>query len=437
MLTVLLIGGYGTFGRRITARLAATKNLHLIIAGRTLSKAIALCAEYTEHPITLSPLEFDRVMPVDPQILKRPDVIIDASGPFQNYTDEAIADYCIAQAIPYFDLSDDREFCARIMAKSSQTPLITGLSTYPVLTAAVAKSAASHFSQITKIYAGISPAPATHMGRNVVAAVATKAGETMTALEGGRLTTFPAMTQTRIMQICPPGGENIGKVLFSRADTPETDALPRLFPQLTDIWCGAGPRPAWLHQIFITLAKLRAKKCLPNLGRFAGLMHLVQNALPARDMRGAMRVDIEGLDHDNAALARRWHLVARGDSGPNIPALPAAILIQRILNGQSLPAGPHYASDLLELEDFNPHFTELGITHGFRGAMPKAHSLYHRTLGTAYEGLHPSERSTTLRLARPLRVWPILRGAVTQSQIWSRIFSAFLEKAKTFRSQYP
>lgn len=387
MLTVLLIGGYGTFGRRIVTRLAAESGLHIVIAGRNLSKAEAICAELNDQAIMLSALIFDRTKPIAPQVTQHFDLIIDASGPFQNYTDEAVADYCIAHNIAYFDLSDDREFCAKIMTKTSGAPIVTGLSTYPVLTAAAAKASADSFSEITEIEAGISPAPATDMGRSVVGAVASKAGQPMRALEGGAVKTVSAMIQTRKLEMATPGAPILGRVLFSRADTPETDALPRLFPELADIWCGAGPRPAWLHRLFIVMARLRAMKLLPNLDRFGGLMHRVQNALPARDDRGAMCVYIHGKDHNSAPHTRSWHLIARGASGPHIPALPAIILIKRLLRGEALPAGAHFASDLLELSDFDDSFSDLGIVHGLRCPMPRAASLYRHALGPSYEDL--------------------------------------------------
>jgi len=386
-LTVLLIGGYGTFGRRIVTRLATEPDLHIVVAGRNLRKAKEICADLQHKAITLSPLRFDRTRAIAPQVKQHFDVIIDASGPFQSYTDEAIADYCIAHNIAYFDISDDRAFCARIMTKTSSAPLITGLSTYPVLTAAAAKAAAEHFSIMTKIEAGISPAPATDMGRSVVEAVASKAGQPMTALEGGEIKSVAAMTQTRRLGMAAPGASIIGNVLFSCADAPETDALPRLFPDLEDIWCGAGPRPAWLHRLFILMAKMRAMKLLPNIDLFSGLMHRVQNALPARDDRGAMCVYIHGRDLEGAPQTRSWHLIARGESGPHIPALPAVILIETLLRGGSLPPGAQYGSDLLELSDFDVRFANLDIIHGFRSPMPRTENLYHRVLGPAYDTL--------------------------------------------------
>ena len=387
MLTILLIGGYGTFGQRIVTRLASEADLHIIIAGRNIAKANTLCETFNSENITLSPLAFDRENPISPQVKQQPDIIIDASGPFQNYTNETVAEYCIANEITYFDLSDDRDFCAKIMAKTSRAPLVTGLSTYPVLTAAAAKVSAVHFDKITKIEAGISPAPATDMGRSVVGAIAAKAGEPIVVMQDGNLATVAAMTQIKSLRLAVPGATIIGEILFSRADTPETDALPRLFPNLTDIWCGAGPRPRWLHQMFIWMAKLRALKLLPNLGRFTGLMHRVQNALPARDNRGGMCVYIHGTDHNNAPLTRDWHLIAQGENGPYIPALPAVLLIQKILRGETLPAGPHYGRDLLTLSDFQQSFAELGISHGFRGPVASDASLYHAVLGPAYDEL--------------------------------------------------
>ena len=42
---VLILGGYGNFGKRISESLSASKGLTVVIAGRNIKKANSLCEE--------------------------------------------------------------------------------------------------------------------------------------------------------------------------------------------------------------------------------------------------------------------------------------------------------------------------------------------------------------------------------------------------------
>src|SRR5882672_7095092 len=86
-LTVLILGGYGTFGGRLAQLLAGEERLTLIVAGRSLQKAQAFCAALAARA-ALVPAAFDREGDVDTQLgALGPNVIVDASGPFQAYGD--------------------------------------------------------------------------------------------------------------------------------------------------------------------------------------------------------------------------------------------------------------------------------------------------------------------------------------------------------------
>ena len=83
-ITVLIIGGYGAFGARLVELLKDEPRLTLIIAGRTLARAKALCL--MDAAAELVPAEFDRDGDVGAQISRLdPDIVVDASGPFQGY----------------------------------------------------------------------------------------------------------------------------------------------------------------------------------------------------------------------------------------------------------------------------------------------------------------------------------------------------------------
>ncbi len=133
-MVVLILGGYGTFGGRLALLLSDQPRLTMIIAGRSLDKATAFCRALPTGALAI-PLAFDRTGDLDAQLqAARPDLLVDASGPFQAYGGQpyAVVEACIAQGVHYLDLADGSDFvrgiggfddAARRRAASSNPPI--------------------------------------------------------------------------------------------------------------------------------------------------------------------------------------------------------------------------------------------------------------------------------------------------------------------------
>src|SRR5690606_10012045 len=190
-LTVLVIGGYGTFGSRLCRLLADEPRLTLIVAGRSLEKAEAFCRRPSEA--TLIPAVFDRSADVAPLLAAlRPGLVVDASGPFQAYGGDPyrIARAAIAVGADYLDLADGSDFVLGIDALDREARqagrfVLSGASTVPALSGAVVRSLASNLSRIDGISVGISPSPHADLGESVVRAIATYAGKPVSMRKDG------------------------------------------------------------------------------------------------------------------------------------------------------------------------------------------------------------------------------------------------------------
>ena len=119
---ILILGGYGAFGKKIASELFK-HNHHstgsaneIIIAGRNLQSAL----QFKDQLQSLSDKKTNNVhaTSVDANSVKslreclessQPDLVINTCGPFQgqNYH---VAEECIEKMVNYVDLSDSREF---------------------------------------------------------------------------------------------------------------------------------------------------------------------------------------------------------------------------------------------------------------------------------------------------------------------------------------
>src|SRR5437870_744969 len=104
---VLIIGGYGFFGGRLAGLLAPDPRLHITVAGRSMAKAQAFCRTIAADQ-RIEAAQIDREAPDEALRRLVPDVVLDASGPFQAYgaSPYRLAEACLATGAHYLDLAD-------------------------------------------------------------------------------------------------------------------------------------------------------------------------------------------------------------------------------------------------------------------------------------------------------------------------------------------
>lgn len=397
---VLVVGGYGVFGGRLARLLADEPRLTLLLAGRSEEKARAFC-DTLESRSTLIPWRFDRDGDLDAQLTAAaPDLVVDASGPFQTYGERPwrLAQACVAAGAPYLDLADGSDFVAGIgaldeTAKARGVFVLSGVSTCPALTAAAVRRLTDGWSTVTSIQAGIAPTPWAGLGLSVVRAIAGYAGKPVPLMMFGKPATGTALVWTRNRTIAPPGEIPLRVQHFSLVDTPDLRVLPPLHPGLQHIWFGAGPTPEILHRALNGMARLVQLGLLPTLRPLAPLFHAAINRLRWGEHRGGMFVAVAGRDAGGQAIRRSWHLVAEGDDGPFIPSIPASLVIRRLLEGQGPAPGARPATGELELSDFEALFATLAIRSGVRDEIAPGEPVYRQVMAGAYDAMPPQWRA--------------------------------------------
>jgi hypothetical protein len=366
---VLILGGYGTFGSRLARLLAEDRAVELIIAGRDISRADALAAELGGQGAPV-----DRDDPELAGVLKvlAPDVVVDASGPFQAYgragDSYRVIEACLAAGADYLDLADSAGFVAGVgildgAARAAGRVVLSGLSTLPALSFAVARRLAADLDTLDSLAVGVAPSPRAPLGLSVVAAIAGYAGTALPLRRDGADNVGLAMVEGRRWTIAPPGGPALAPRLFLLADAPDLRLAPQAWPDLKDVWVGAGTAPQGLLHLLRGLAWLRSRGLAPSLAPFAPLFHAVKGAFAWGPDRGGMIVEARG-HADGRPLTLSWSLVAQGADGPYIPAMAAAALIRRLVAGRRPASGARPATDELDLADFEPFFAARRITVG-------------------------------------------------------------------------
>lgn len=395
-LRILVVGGYGTFGGRIIELLENEPRLELLVAGRSLEKARAYCRSRGPVQATLTPAVFDRDGDARAQIAAlRPTILVDASGPFQAYGGEAyrLIEACIAERVNYLDLADSSDFVAGIgafdvQARDAGVHVLTGMSSFPVLTAAAMRRLSAGMQRVDCVTGGIAPSPYAGVGLNVIRAIAGYAGQKITLTRDGRPATGQPFTEQVRFTIAPPGYVPLRSTLFSLVDVPDLRALPLLRPDARTIWMGAGPAPETLHRALIVFAWLVRLGLARSLSPLAPLMQVAINTLRWGEHRGGMFILIEGAGSSGEPVRKSWNLLAEGDDGPLIPSMAVEAVVRRTLRGLKPAAGARAGVRDLELDDYGALFRGRTIFAGIRDHLPPDEApLYRRLLGPALDAL--------------------------------------------------
>lgn len=380
MSRILVIGGYGGFGARLSRRLLAAGH-EVLVAGRSAGKAAAFCAGLEGA----EPVVADRAQGIGMVLARhRPDLVIDAAGPFQASAYTA-PEACIAMRTPYLDLADGRAFVGGIgtldrAAREAGVAIISGASSVPALSGAVARELAAGLERVDQVEVAITASSPATASASVAAAILSYAGRPIRLRRGRRETRGFGCQDLRRDRFGAAGWRWTGL-----AEVPDYDCLPPLLPgrpsltfragndlgfQMLALWLMSWPvRWGWLQSLD------GARQWLLPLQRLTGR---------AGGDRSAMRVTLRG-----SGVERCWTLVAADGDGPEIPTLAAALVAEEILAGRIEP-GARDAAGLLTLAQFEPAFAGLSIRH--ETVETAAPPLYARAMGARFDALPPAVR---------------------------------------------
>jgi hypothetical protein len=343
---VLILGGYGNFGKRIATALSR-HNVPVIIAGRSLYKAKVLAVELPNARAAAVDIHRDFA-----EVLRRerPSVVVHTCGPFQGAGYD-VARACIAAGVHYVDLADGRDFVTGFRgldaeARAAGVTAVSGASTVPGLSSAVLEHFKAQFAVIETMDFGIAPGQRAERGLATTLAILGYAGRRLKPFAGHA----DAYGWQDLRRMTLPG---MGTRWLANCDIPDLDLLPEAYG-LKDIRFGAGLEVGALHFGLWALA-WGVRLGLPlNLKAWAGPMLKVSNLFdPLGSDIGGMFVDLTGRDHNGQPKRVRWGIVAGSGDGPQIPCVPAILLARRLHEkSPGIAAGAGPCVGLIRLEDY-------------------------------------------------------------------------------------
>jgi saccharopine dehydrogenase-like NADP-dependent oxidoreductase len=189
MMKVMVLGGYGNFGARISRALAGDDRIQLLVAGRDGHQAAALA---TALPGRAQAVAVDMHGAGLAQALHNHGVglLIHTAGPFQGQ-DYAVARACALAGVHYIDLADGRRFVCdfhrALHAAYVDTGrvAISGASTVPALSSAVVDSLCSGWQRLDTLDICIAPAQTAPRGVATLRAVLSYCGGPIQVWNGG------------------------------------------------------------------------------------------------------------------------------------------------------------------------------------------------------------------------------------------------------------
>jgi len=355
---VLVLGGYGNFGRPIVERVARLDGVLTIVAGRRLEQARACAAQVGAEAAVL-----DLNDPgFQTQIASlQPDLVISTAGPFQGQ-DYRVARAAIAAGSHYVDLADGRGFVCGIgaldaEAKSRNVLVVSGASSVPALSAAVVDHYAPHFRRLHSICHGISTSERVPGGATV-AALLSYCGKPLRIWQLGAWR-FAHGWQHLIRRRFEPG---IGVRWLARCDVPDLELFPARYRGVDSVDFYAGVESVFIQGGLWLLAWAVRLGVIDNAASLSRSLRYVGVAMERFGSgRSAMFVELTGISKEGTPQTRVWELHAENNDGPNIPCMAAVALARGLAAGEISVRGAMPCVGLITLQEYLAELEGLAV----------------------------------------------------------------------------
>ncbi|MFK7697954.1 saccharopine dehydrogenase family protein [Pseudomonas caspiana] len=330
-LRVMVVGGYGNFGRIVCRHLINMPNVVLVIAGRNTEKlADSVNTLQSQSGVPCESWCGDAMGAAFGSVLRSLDIqwVIHTGGPFQGQS-YAVAQACVDAGVNYCDLADCRAFVNGIgildaAARQAGVTLLSGCSSVPTLSSALIDQYRHRFSRIDVIEHGISSS-AKMPGLSTVEGVLAYAGKPIKQLRDGQVHEVSGWQDLTLRKM-----QHLGTRVLANVDVPDIDIFGRRYGAHTlRFKAGSGLKLGGVAN-YLLAASLRAGLVKDRMGWAARLHRWGTLFERFGDGRSAMYIDVEGVGVEGKALTMNVQLTAHNDKGPEIPSCAAVALMAKV-----------------------------------------------------------------------------------------------------------
>lgn len=365
MKKILILGGYGNFGKRIVEGLFTIQNITIYIAGRNIEKANLLVQQLeAQSTASLEAIQLDIAAYTFESELRSlsPDIVIHTSGPFQGQ-DQHVPQVCIHIGAHYIDLADDRQFVSNITALNDQAIakqllLVSGASTVPGLSSCVIDYYQDRFSTISVIDIAIAPGNKAERGEATIRGILSYTGHSFSVFNHGKWTQSYGWMNPRKLDF----GDIIGTRWLANVDVPDLALFPEHYSVKNTVRFQAGLELPLLHLAMVGMGRLVKIGLVKNWAKFTKPIVIMSNLFKSfgSDI-GGMQIKIKGMDVDHKEKTMIWTLYAPDGIGPYIPSLSAVIITKKLISNKLTERGAMPCLGLFTLAEFLPIAEQLNI----------------------------------------------------------------------------
>ncbi len=368
--TVLMIGGYGNFGKRIVESLVDLPNTTILIAGRNKNKAQRLIEQLQSRSrANLKAIELDINKPDLESCLKElsPDIVIHTSRPFQGQ-DYRVPEVCINVGAHYVDLADDRRFVCDIkklddQARKNNVLIVSGASSVPGLSSTVLDYYHDHLFRIEDIDIAIVPGNKAERGAATVKGILSYTGHPFSVFQNGQWQKVYGWMDARKVDF----GGIVGKRWLANVDLPDLELFPERYSVEKSVQFQAGLELPFLHLSMVAMAFLSKIKLVKNWAPLTKLIIKTSDLFSSFGTDdGCMQVKIFGHDYEGKRNKIKWTLYAPNGVGPYIPTLSTIIITKKLLSGElgtdHKTTGAFPCQGFYTLKEFEPYADQFGLT---------------------------------------------------------------------------
>ncbi len=348
---IIILGGYGTYGKLISENLSRA-NAKITIVGRNAVKGKKFAEEIGVDFAQCDVSNEEALR----EILKSAFLVINASGPYLA-GDYSIPQTAIEMGCHYIDLGDGRAYVSEITqlherAKEKGVFICVGASTSPAITSAMVVALQKEMPDIHSIKIALNAGNKNQAGISTFKSILEYVGKEISVWQNGVWEKIRGWGKAEYINFPAP----VGKRRVQLCDVPDLALFPKLF-NAENVIFKAGVEITFFNYALSFLAKLKelfSAIDLPALARplvrLSGLFKFF----------GTFHGGLVILVKDTQGKEKSLSLIAPQD-GPQIPAAPAILLARKFFDSGIPKEGAYPCVGFLKFDEYSRYLSQFGI----------------------------------------------------------------------------